>query len=278
LRYLALIVLLVVVGCEVAPTKIVETQRHELLQVVEKTQKPLTLENDDLVILDARSSFDYGLDRVRGSLRFGWETLAEDAHSGELLRDVRQAALRLSLVGLTPDTPILVVGYGQLGQGEEGRLAWNLLYLGFQDVQVSSVGALRKSMTQELSPQAKNATYWKVSPREELQIDRAHFVQLTQTGKSKVVLIDVRSEKEYLTQSGALPNVRSFNIEWKQFYTPQGRPDLHFKRKLAELGVHSDDHIVVISNRGVRSGAAAYALLAMGFPYVQNFTAGRAGL
>ena len=73
-------------GCRATPTKIVETQEREFVQVVEKAHAPLAL-TGNTVILDARSSFDYGLNRVQNSLHLGWADLAENPRTGEVLRD-----------------------------------------------------------------------------------------------------------------------------------------------------------------------------------------------
>lgn len=284
-RGLALVFVFTLFGCQVAPpTKVAETRQRPFAQVTEKAQRPLEI-NDLTVVLDTRASFDFGLNHVINSYNFPWAGLAEKEATGELLRDPRQAALRLSLLGINPQTPVVIVGPGpRAGKGEEGRLAWNLLYLGVQDVQVSAIEPLRKSMTQQSSPPAQNTPLWKANPREELQIGKAEFINWATKPKERmekrVHIIDVRSDKEYLNKPDALagkaplPDLTAINIEWSQFYTPQGRPDIRFKDKLLALGIRPEDRIILISNRGVRSAAAAYALLALGYERVQNFTGG----
>ena len=63
-------------------------------------------------------------------------------------------------------------------------------------------------------------------------------------------------------------------FEWKDLFTPQGRPDPRVIPRLEGLGIQSEDRIVLISNKGVRSAAAAYALLALGYAHAQNFADG----
>jgi hypothetical protein len=46
------------------------------------------------------------------------------------------------------------------------------------------------------------------------------------------------------------------------------------KSRLQAVGILPTDRVILVSNKGVRSGAAAYALLAIGFARVQNFTSG----
>jgi 3-mercaptopyruvate sulfurtransferase SseA len=277
--------LVVLTGCQIAPkTKVGESRRRDFVRVTEKSAKPLVI-SEMTVVLDTRSSFDYGLNHVLNSHRLPWSALAEQEASGEVLRDKHRAAVRLALLGITPQTPVVVVGYGSaMGQGEEGRLAWNLLYLGFQDVQVTGVEPLRRQMTPNPTPAPQNVSPAKLDVRDDLQIGRDEFINLVAQPKlrleKRIHIIDVRSEKEYVNKvhslpgKGPLPDINAINIEWKQFYGPDGRPDLRFKDKLGALSILPKDRVIVISNRGVRSGAAAYALLAMGFERVQNFTGG----
>ncbi len=268
MKKLGVILCLILVGCQMEPTKVVETQSRPFMQIVEKSAKPIEI-GEATVVLDVRSSFDYGLNRIANSLHFPWTNLAEHESSGEPLRDSRMAALRLSLLGVTPTTPVVIAGYGLNGKGEEGRLAWNLLLLGFQDVQVTTVEAFRRTMTQVNSPVAQNVKPWKVSLQDKL---------IATILDKRARVIDVRSEKEYLTptakQTAVLAGVNVINIEWKQFFTASGRPDVKFRDKLLSVGIHPDDRIILISNHGVRSSAAAYALLALGYSHVENFIAG----
>ncbi len=284
MNWLVVSALLVLVGCQTQPTKVSEVQVRQFDVLIDKTSKPLQL-SDQTVVLDARSGFDYGLNRISGAIHFPWTNLAENpSSSGEVLRDLRKAALRLSLNGLEPKTPIVVVGYSipAGGTGEAGRLAWNLLLLGFHDVQVANVEVFRKTLTQNPSPPAKNAPIWKIEEREDLQISPEQFAKLAQDPKgrleSRTFIIDVRSDKEYLNKishkRGHAPDINAINIEWQEFYTPQGRPDARVKEKLKAVGILPNDRIILISQKGVRSGAAAYALLALGFRNVQNFSAG----
>jgi len=269
-------------GCQTTPTKVIETQRREFHLVVDKSQRPIEL-TEQTVVLDARSSFDYGLNRVINSLHFPWDTLAETTESGEVMRDARKAALRLSLHGLQPHTPVVVVGYGpRAGKGEEGRVAWTLLYLGFQDVQVAAIETFRKNWTPNASPPAKNVPIWPVNPRPEMQVGKSEFKELSQNPKGRlekrIFIIDVRSNAEYFNraQSGpaGTPDINALNMEWKEFYTDKGRPNPSVKAKLQSLGILPGDRVILISNKGIRSAAAAYALLALGFSNVQNFTSG----
>ncbi|MGE4130356.1 MAG: rhodanese-like domain-containing protein [Bdellovibrionales bacterium] len=267
-------------GCQSKPTRVGESQSREFALIIDKVDKPLKL-SDHSVILDARSSFDYGLNRVTGSQHLTWESLAESSQTGELMRDRRRLAQRLALFGLKPDRPIIVLGNGPRGGGEEGRLAWTLVYFGFRDVQISSVELFRKNMTQLPSPAPENVEPTDLEGNFGLVVDKKEFQRWAENPKdraeSRVWILDVRSEGEYFNKTKGAPKVvdiGALNVEWKQFFTDMGRPNVKIREILAALGVQPKDRIIVVSNKGIRSSAAAYALLAIGFHRVENFLAG----
>jgi 3-mercaptopyruvate sulfurtransferase SseA len=277
----SLALLFVLMGCQVAPTK-VSTSRERVSdfeQIVAKTEVPVAI-GDLTVVLDVRSNFDFGLNHVVNSYNFPWSNLAERESTGELMRDTRKAVLRLSLIGVTPLTPVVIVGYGPAGQGEEGRLAWNLLYLGFKDVQTATVETFRAQMTQNPSPPAQNVKLWKTEPLENLQISKAEFLKQAHDPKgrleNKITIVDVRSEQEYLHSKH--PDFQALNVEWKQFFTKNGRPNAKLKERLIAMGIKPSQRLIVISQRGVRSSAVSYALLALGYQHVQNFVGGFSSL
>jgi thiosulfate/3-mercaptopyruvate sulfurtransferase len=284
MRFVLLIVVFVLAACQSGPTKVSETQVRQFDILIEKTSKPLEL-SDQTVVLDTRSSFDYGLNRISGSLHFPWDNLAEDpsGKKGEVLRDRRKAALRLALQGLEPKTPVVVVGYGVPagGRGEAGRLAWNLLLFGFHDVQTANVEVFRKTFTRTATPPAKNVSPWTIEERGNLQISGDGFQKLAHDPKGRLAtrtfIIDVRSEKEYFNKDEKnphAPDINAINVDWTEFYTKQGRPDPKIVAKLGAVGIGPKDRVILVSQHGVRSAAAAYALIALGFRNVQNFTGG----
>lgn len=277
---LLLAALIVLVGCQSKPTKITETRSREFDLIVSKSEKPLKLD-ENMVVLDARPAFDYGLNRVEGSHHLPFENLLENPRTGELLKDKRKLAQRLSLLGLTPEKPVVVIGRGPDGQGEEGRLAWTLLYLGFRDVQTASVNMFRKNLTQAPTPAARNEPPVDLEPNIAMVTSEKDFKRLSADPKyrldNRIWIVDVRSEKEYFNKDPkvkAQPDIRAIHIEWKEFFTDLGRPNGSLRKRLRNLGVGDGDRIIMVSQKGDRSGAAAYALIAMGFKRVENYLSG----
>ncbi len=272
--------LIFLTSCQVKPTRVSESQKREFDLIIDKSKRPIVL-SENTVVLDARAAFDYGLNRVNGSHHMTWESLAESAETGEILRDRRRLGQRLALYGLTPSTPIVIVGYGPTGEGQEGRLAWTLVYLGFQDVQTANLEMFRKTWTQKPTPPAKNVEPTDVEGNIAMVTTKEEFRRLARDpkgrGEARIHIVDVRSEKEYFNKStpvGARPDINALHIEWKEFYGTDGRPNVQLRKRLKQLGINETDRIILVSNRGVRSGAAAYSLISLGFSRVENFLAG----
>ena len=46
----------------------------------------------------------------------------------------------LARAGIAPDSSVVVLGRGLQGEGEEGRIAWMLAYLGVPNIQFANIG------------------------------------------------------------------------------------------------------------------------------------------
>jgi 3-mercaptopyruvate sulfurtransferase SseA len=262
---------LVFSACVQAPTKVQENFQPQYDELVTKASKPVVI-TENTIILDARSSFDYGLFHVANSHWFPWENLAESRESGLLLTDLKKVQRRLGLNGLSLHTPVVIVGNGKFGGGSEGRLAWSLLYYGLYDVQVTSIEVFRKQMTSQPVAPAMNKDTDDLKPNTRLEILGSEFSALlknpAELSEKKIRIIDVRSDMENLEHKEVL------HLDWKKFYNSEGRPNPKVLSDLKQIGVAPGDRIILVSQNGVESGAAAYALMALGFANVQNFTAG----
>ncbi len=265
------------VACQMSPTRVHETREVEWSAFTQKSKAPLRID-DSTVLLDARSEFDYGLKHIAGSVRLEWQDLVLSRKTGELNQDQKSLMRKLTLMGLEPSQSIVIFGDGTKGQGEEGRLAWNLLYLGFTDIQVSAIRPFEKKLTVEPAEPRANTQAWQLKPKSEFILTANRFRQLAHDPagriKRRIFLIDVRSATEYFNKKKGAPNLPDFhalNIEWKEFFTDEGRVNFEIKNRLKDLKVNPDDEIVVYSQRGLRAGAAAYSLMALGFRAVRVF-------
>ncbi|MBK6404787.1 MAG: hypothetical protein IPF66_06990 [Holophagales bacterium] len=132
----AILLLLTAAGALAAPVRIVTA--GELSAEISATGRTP-------VVLDARPSRDFRAGHVPGSLRVDWRDFSESrpgiasylfgdpARWGLLAVDRASLLDRLRALGMSSSRPVVVVG-DPSGWGEEGRVAWMLLYLGHPEV------------------------------------------------------------------------------------------------------------------------------------------------
>ncbi|MEK2688352.1 sulfurtransferase [Bdellovibrio sp. GT3] len=299
---LILSLFLAVVSCQTKPT--IVTSETGVVGAPER------LMEGSPVILDVRPPFEFNLSHVPGAINVRWEDFSsQDPNSrGVLQDDLFAIARRLSLIGIDPDSKVVILGKGSLGAGEEGRIAWTLEVLGVKNVHTALYTVARSMNPKGDEPLVKNKPMWKPVVDESLFIDSKNFKAyathklspLKMTGKkkskkamdlpvsslfgmnfneakSKVVILDVRSSAEYgINNLSKYKNVKTpvVQLEWKEFFTESNAVSKDLAKKLESKGITQDKIIMVISNHGVRSGAVTFALREMGYRQSVNFAGG----
>lgn len=275
MKFFILIVslLTVLIGCQQKPTKVV-TQEPVMGESVTAEK----LIKDDPAILDARPAFEFNLAHVPGAINVRWEDFSQQnpKSRGLLQADLHGLARRLALIGIDPSRPVLVLGKGPQGDGEEGRVAWTLKVLGVKNVYTLLHTSYREMNPKE-PPMVQNKPYWKPSVVETLTLDFKDFKTQALKGEADTVIIDVRSSQEFgLRNLSQVKEVKTpvLNIDWKEFFGEKGLPSKKVERLLNEKGLNKETKILLISNHGVRSGAVTYALNYLGYNKVTNFAGG----
>lgn len=269
-----------ITACQTTPTKVYETSTADILPLIKGAREPLTIDSDT-VVLDARIPFDFAMAHIPGAINIQWQefTQSRGAYPGLLQKDLFALTRRLARLGITTDSKVVVVGPGPTGQGEEGRLAWTLYYLGIKNVHFASLSYFKTRLTNEQnSPPREPATIWKPRVRSSVMATRDEVLKAI-ASPGEIKLIDVRSHQEYFKKQGlglgySEPDLQALNIEWKEFFTPDGRPNLAIRERLMGVGIKPKDRVILISNQGVRSAAVTMALLAMGYEGAANYAGG----
>jgi 3-mercaptopyruvate sulfurtransferase SseA len=147
------------VGCVTKPTTVTETSTRGF-GAAPALMRPVLLD-ESTVILDARPAFEYSMARIPRSLNINWVDFSErDPMSrGWPQKDSFAAARRLARMGISPDSKVVVFGLGPDGQGEEGRVAWLLAYLGVENVQFARFGAVKSRVTTEAIPEMARSDF-----------------------------------------------------------------------------------------------------------------------
>ena len=260
------------------------------------------------VIVDARSSFHHKLFRLPDSIHVREKDFFRKNKKGERVSQLKGSLeveiKRLSLLGLDLSSDILVVGEGKRGKGEEGRLAWIFLYLGFKKVQFSSIDSFKKerafvSESFDSSLSQKNQIPWESRPLKTLLSSKESLLRIL--GQKVFLHSKKKSKKEkgaFLNQKipssfyGHFNSSKSLSLKelsdrkvfkwflnvgeenhlkgtlhfpWKEFLNEGGQPSESFRRKLFSRGFRFKDRILVLSPKGFESMTAVAALYLMGF-------------
>jgi thiosulfate/3-mercaptopyruvate sulfurtransferase len=277
MRSLALIFLLLLSACQNVPTKIYGTSPTQ-----KKSGEQIP---PNVIVIDARPAFEYSISHIPGSLHMRWEEFAqrEEPFQGLLEQDLYFHARRLARYGIHPQSEILVVGRGEKGEGEEGRLAWTFKILGIDKVSFATIDNFSVPLTREELPPPKHVAIWKPKIQEALVVDRKAFLRQAMKPKTephRALIIDVRTEAQYLGKdtksyySKNAPDFGAMNIPWFEFFETSGMARKSMIERLQAVGIHADDLIYVIDEKGARSAAVTLALHELGYHRAANFAGG----
>ena len=285
-------------GCATKPPPVAVENTERRIEVAEPSipaVKPVTIQ-ESTVIIDARPAYQYSLAHIPNSLNMQWTdfTRQDPKARGMLQTDLFAHTRRLARMGIGPSTHVVVVGGGLEGAGEEWRLAWTLRYLGVENA-VAVPLAYFKGHLNRLPPRPRpSVPSWKPETEDAFLATRQEVLAVLVKGGVKhpttppgrpqanprpYKILDVRSPREYLGKEGSgsqggIPNMDAINIEWREFFNAQGRPEAGIVAKLKAVGITPDHRIIVISDKGVRSAAVTLALKELGFVDVGNYAAG----
>ncbi len=144
-------------------------------------------------VLDVRGVVAYTRGHVPGAVRVSWRIGTAGGTYGEL-RGEGEAAGAFAAAGVDRGRTVLVVGDWDRGWGEEGRIAWDLMYLGHRDVHVLRDGMAGWGGGVEYLGPAVRAGVFEAEPRPEYRATRAE-VEAAVKGGGRIV--DVREPEEY---------------------------------------------------------------------------------
>jgi thiosulfate/3-mercaptopyruvate sulfurtransferase len=271
------------VGCQSKPTKTFESNAAKLRAGPGEKNSELPQISIDTVIIDARPAFEYSLSHLNGAINLRWDdfTLQKEPFRGLLDGDLYFHARRLARLGIGPDTPVVVVGRGQQGKGEEGRLAWTLKYLGIKNVSFAHIDVFDRPRARDEAPPREPVPIWKPVLDDSLIVDRAVLLKRTMrtSADTSTIIIDVRPPSEYLGKATSKlgnppPDLGAINIPWNEFITHQGTANLNIKEMLLQVEISPEKEIIVLSNGGIESATATLVLRELGFTKAANYAGG----
>ncbi len=227
----------------------------------------------------------YDTGHIKGAIGLDWRKDLQARPIRDLLSKDALESL-LSSKGISNDDT--VIAYGDNNNWFAAWFVWNLKYYGHKDVRLMNGG--RKKWQDEgrevvtEAPTIKPTTYKAGQPNKAIRVLREEIFGVI--GKSGVVLVDVRSPKEYsgellapenLPQEGAqrgghIPGAA--NIPWAQAVREDGtfKPASELRELYQSKGVTPDKAVIAYCRIGERSSHTWFVLqYLLGYPNVRNY-------
>lgn len=247
----------------------------------------LAARTSPLTLLDARDGDAYARGHLRGAIHIDWKDYRDGrGRTGKLSSDLGRLASRLGERGVSNQRPVVVYGDAHTGWGEEGRIAWMLLFLGHSNVRVLDGGfaswvAEGGGVTRERTRPVPGA--FVASPRDSLRARMTDVARATGLGPDTSpapapVVLDVRSRDEWdgarrywEPRTGHIPG--AVHLEWRDLLDSTGRlrRGTELSSRFAALGLRPERPVIVYCTGGVRSAEAFWMLRELGFTDVRNF-------
>lgn len=244
-------------SCIQAPTVVSESDGSLIDRAYnfEKTNRPIKI-TQETIVLDTRNFFDYQLSRLPGALHVDAQEFSLRKVRGDDLQvRATKIARSLALKGVNPFSHVVVLGYGDRGNGDEGVVALTLLILGVERVQIGSMRDFKFISTTQFSPARPNQRYWE--PRVVTTLLCPAYA-----GENPVFMIDV-NKRAPMTMAAKLQNMATIYKDWKDFIKKEDfSPNYKIKTELRDEKI---DESALILVHGKQAPVVVFSMLQMGY-------------
>lgn len=239
---------------------------------------------EDIILIDARGIDASSDTTIEGAMAVSWQYLAtcEDGATGDeywgCILDTDRLSERLSELGIDPEKEIVLFGASQAGWGDDGRIAWELIAAGYENVKIVD-GGYDMLVAAGLETQKGASTYDVIEVVVE-EIDETHVINTTELEEvyDNVVVIDVRADEEYdggtlygEANGGHLPD--AIHIRFTDLFQDNGllKSNEEITAMFEEAGLSTDDTIVTYCTAGIRSAYMQLILEMCGYEDTMNY-------
>ena len=244
------------------------------------------LEDENLILLDARDRESFESGHIPGSINLDWEDLIDEDHAiyGMLIRE-KEFKSKINQLGIDPGKNIVI--YDEQGAVEAARVWWVLKNYGFERISILDGGIIpwrsmgyseAKGYAEPLPSRTDNFSFM------EFRTIGLEDIQAAMK-KDEYLILDARCEAEYLGEmvkdgaqkGGRIPG--SINVDYIENYNINEKGELlgfKSKKELEELygsvQVRPERKIVVYCHTAVRSSLTTFVLTELlNYPEVYNY-------
>lgn len=243
------------------------------------------LDNEDLLIIDARGEEAHAKGHIPGAVAVGWQqfTLMEgepgSADWGTVL-EAEALSEKLSEIGVSEDKEIVVYSETIGAWGEDGRILWMLRSAGLDNAKLLDGGFnLWEAEDHEISTDVVTPT---ASDFIVENVDNSTIIDTDELAEEldDYVIIDTRATDEYEgaqdfgeARGGHLPG--AINIPFTHFLNDSGtiKEAGEIQAILEDNGIEKEDDIVTYCTAGIRSAHMQIVMTMLGYENVRNYDA-----
>jgi hypothetical protein len=179
-------------------------------------------------------------------------------HGDDLQERAVKIARRLAIMGVNPFSHVVVLGYGENGQGDEGVVALTLLALGVERVQMGAMRDFKFLSTSKLSQVLPNQRYWEPRVVSSL-VCPAH------SSEEASFVIDI-GKKPPVTLGPGWQKIAIIYKNWRDFVNKEDfSPSYHIKKQLQKEGIRDSARVMI---RGEQAPLVVFSMLQMGYAHV----------
>lgn len=239
---------------------------------------------DDIIVVDARGEDEAKKGTVKGAVATTWQYLAtcEDGEAGDAnwgcILDTKRLSERLGELGLAKDKEIVLFSNAEKGWGEDGRIAWELIAAGYENVKIVDGGI--KALKAAGVETVKGVAEPKPVSVEIDSIDETHVINTDELKEiyDDCKIVDTRTDKEYNGKTmygeangGHLPG--AIQIRYTDLFnsdsTLKSNEDL--TKMFEDAGLSKEDHIITYCTGGIRSAYMQLVMEMCGFENSENY-------
>ena len=240
--------------------------------------------SEDVLFIDARGEDAAKKGTVQGAIATAWQPLArcaEGASGDEMwgtILPLDQLSEALSTMGITPDKEIILFSDGKDGWGDDGRIAWELIAVGFENVRIADRGF--SALEAAGVPTQKGAEDFTPAEVTVSALDETHVINtdaLVETYDT-VKVVDVRADEEYDGEvlygekaGGHLPG--AIHIRFTDLFDDDNvlKSNEEITAMFEQAGLSREDTIVTYCTAGIRSAYMQMVLEMCGFENSLNY-------
>ena len=293
-------VLLMAVGCsdavsETEAPEAVESTEESVIEtealtfedgyLVSKDWLKDNLENENLLVLDARGEKAYNGGHIPGAIATSWQSFSDmEGAPGDMgwgvVKEANELSESIAALGIDQDKKIVVYTDVLNGWGEDARIFWTMEMAGLNNVRILDGGYnLWEASDLEVS---KETVQVEKSAFTVETLDRSASIDLNtlKDNYDSYIVVDTRNQDEYEgatnygeARGGHLPKAIHFTFSNVLNEDGTFKDTESLEETFSAAGLEKEDKIVTYCTAGIRSAHLQVALEMAGYENAVNYDA-----